>query len=93
MSDLQIGAHCAVQSCNVLDFLPIHCQCNKSFCSLHIPAESHGCTTLGVDQDLSTFTDKIQRCALDECNKPSLRIYNGSAEETCSACHKRYCVV
>ncbi|KAF8964636.1 hypothetical protein BDZ97DRAFT_1814805 [Flammula alnicola] len=74
MSDLlQIGAHCSLPSCNVLDFLPTTCKCNKSFCSQHISPDRHACLLLNA-------------------NFPSLRIYKGGTDETCTACQKSFCV-
>jgi len=87
----QVGSHCALPSCNVLDFLPITCQCKKKYCFEHISSERHDCSSMNVQHDMSTFADKILRCFVQGCNKPSLRIYNGGPDETCSFCHKSLC--
>ncbi|CAD5220881.1 unnamed protein product [Bursaphelenchus xylophilus] len=39
-----LGSHCAVSSCNLLDFLPYKCfKCEKEFCAEHFKAEEHEC--------------------------------------------------
>lgn len=88
-----IGAHCAVSSCNVRDFLPIYCECQQKFCSDHISPELHNCSSLKANtEELKTFSDKIQRCSVADCGKPSLNGINGATGETCSACHAALCV-
>lgn len=87
----QVGSHCALASCNVLDFLPITCQCNRKYCAEHISPGSHNCSSMTVKHDMTSFADKIRRCFVEGCNKPSLKIYNGDIEETCSFCHKLLC--
>ncbi|KDR81349.1 hypothetical protein GALMADRAFT_113542 [Galerina marginata CBS 339.88] len=90
----QIGAHCSLASCNALDFLPITCQCNKSFCFEHITPDHHECPALHtcITRDLPAFSDPLQRCLVEGCQKPRLRIYNGATDETCPACHQSFCV-
>ena len=88
----QIGAHCALSSCNVLDFLPITCKCNRQFCSEHITPDRHDCSAFAAATvDISTSLDPIQRCGVHGCNKPSLRIFNRNTDETCSLCHQSFC--
>ncbi|KAF9533338.1 hypothetical protein CPB83DRAFT_845100 [Crepidotus variabilis] len=87
-----VGAHCAVASCNILDFLPITCQCNQKFCSDHITPNSHDCDTiLKADLAQTTFADKIHRCTVVGCGKLSLNGPNGAANETCPFCRYALC--
>jgi len=90
----QIGAHCSLSSCNVLDFLPITCKCERIYCSQHISPDHHDCPILKTSLvgDLPTFEDQLRRCDVDGCNKLSLRSTSSNADETCAACSKSFCV-
>ena len=86
----QIGAHCSLSACNILDFLPIKCRCNNLYCSAHINPDHHACrasSTISPSPNINTDTELHAACVLDGCKKASL-----SKEETCSACHKSFCV-
>lgn len=95
-----IGAHCSLSSCRKLDLLPIRCRCDNQFCKDHIFPDAHQCP---VDpsqalKDTSSAPQKLQRCALTSCNKPSLDAYVGdSAGEQdrtsalCPRCTLAYC--
>eukprot|EP01054_Gregarina_sp_Poly1_P004692 Gregarina_sp_Poly_1__4691@NODE_2507_length_2047_cov_83_604040_g1593_i0_p2_GENE_NODE_2507_length_2047_cov_83_604040_g1593_i0NODE_2507_length_2047_cov_83_604040_g1593_i0_p2_ORF_typecomplete_len168_score10_72zfAN1/PF01428_16/5_7e15zfAN1/PF01428_16/1_9e02zfAN1/PF01428_16/1_5e07Transp_Tc5_C/PF04236_15/0_0021Transp_Tc5_C/PF04236_15/4_7e03Transp_Tc5_C/PF04236_15/2Desulfoferrod_N/PF06397_12/8_8e03Desulfoferrod_N/PF06397_12/2_7e02Desulfoferrod_N/PF06397_12/0_16zfC5HC2/PF02928_16/37zfC5HC2/PF02928_16/3_4e len=40
------GAHCEVEYCRQLDFLPFTCEyCNKVYCATHFRPESHECAS------------------------------------------------
>ena len=42
---LSIGAHCAMEGCHQLDFLPFHCSgCDRTYCLDHRQPESHTCS-------------------------------------------------
>ena len=74
-----IGKHCALQSCNVLDFLPIQCSCLQWFCRLHISPDLHDCSSLQQHPSPSSSeplpsTSVRSKCAFAGCNKPSLAI-------------------
>ncbi|KAA6358135.1 MAG: hypothetical protein EZS28_046338, partial [Streblomastix strix] len=44
MEGEDFGVHCALPSCNTLDFLPIICSsCGKAFCKLHNLPHMHNC--------------------------------------------------
>ncbi|EPQ58499.1 hypothetical protein GLOTRDRAFT_57525, partial [Gloeophyllum trabeum ATCC 11539] len=100
--DLQeIGAHCSVQSCKELDFLPIKCGCGRVFCRHHISADSHECpniTRTSVPLE-STSDEKLQRCAFVSCNKPSLEAYTSTDSTNssqrlralCPRCQQSFC--
>jgi len=85
----QIGAHCSLPSCNVLDFLPLVCQCKATFCSQHISPDLHLCRAVHTNNNAGTTSaPPVQRCALESCQKPSLPAYNKTG---CSICHKLFC--
>ena len=44
MTEILIGQHCSISTCNQLDFLPFTCRyCNKVFCRHHKDITSHQC--------------------------------------------------
>jgi hypothetical protein len=99
-SDIAVGAHCSLERCNVNDFLPIKCHCERVFCKDHISPESHSCPLLE-----SSFTaqparsaQKLNRCAAEKCNKPSLEAFIANSSDTegrtpalCPQCHQAFC--
>ncbi|KAI0781303.1 hypothetical protein BD413DRAFT_464481 [Trametes elegans] len=95
----QIGAHCALSSCNLNDFLPIRCRCDRVFCRDHISPDSHACPLLAQQPfEPSEPLAKLQRCAAQSCNKPSLEAYIANAQDTadrspalCPGCRKAFC--
>ncbi|KAG8883281.1 hypothetical protein FRB98_003189 [Tulasnella sp. 332] len=76
----QIGSHCAIESCNVNDFLPIRCPyCSSVFCRDHAsPADKHQCVAAqraritGVNMDSDGKITIMKRCKLDGCEKVAL---------------------
>ena len=83
-----IGAHCTLRACNLLDFLPIKCRCNKFYCAAHINPDHHACLANPIIALNPNFnTAKLNVCGLGGCEKARL-----SKEETCSACHGSFCV-
>ena len=96
-----IGKHCTLPSCNELDFLPIKCtHCAQIYCKDHVFPDYHQCSSLSANTGSSSVsTEKLERCALDKCNKPSLEsfISDRSADANrspalCSHCQKSFCV-
>jgi len=94
-----IGSHCS--ACNDLDLLPIRCLCGNLFCRHHISPESHGCSfSLASSNPVAGVPfEKLERCAADKCNKPSLESFIGSSSDengrlpaTCPHCGKAFCV-
>jgi hypothetical protein len=96
-----IGAHCSLPSCRKLDLLPIRCRCDNQFCKDHIFPDAHQCPVdpSALRDDASPAAlQKLQRCALASCTKPSLDAYvGGSAGEEnrtsalCPRCSLAYC--
>jgi len=106
MMDLNpIGKHCALQSCNVLDFLPIQCTCLQWFCNLHISPSLHDCSFVQQHPlESSSSTRTRPECAFLGCKKPSLTISliavdltqevesRAAAPNGCPGCHLEFCV-
>jgi len=50
----QLGAHCAVKDCNLLDYLPFECDhCHLKFCLDHKNTVDHNCSQFKRDQEIS----------------------------------------
>ncbi|KAF6764923.1 hypothetical protein DFP72DRAFT_869596 [Ephemerocybe angulata] len=97
MDLLQVGAHCSLPSCNLNDFLPIRCKCGNVFCRDHILPDAHACSAVSTEYDPTTSDgkdgEKLKRCDVESCNKPSLYAFTTEPErETCEKCHKAFCV-
>lgn len=95
-----IGAHCSLERCNVNDFLPIKCRCDRLFCKDHISPESHSCPVLSNASTLEPqqFSQKLQRCAAQGCAKPSLEAFvaqssdkEGRTPALCPRCTQAFC--
>ncbi|KAH7908023.1 hypothetical protein BJ138DRAFT_1091910 [Hygrophoropsis aurantiaca] len=97
-----IGKHCALSSCNELDFLPIRCRCDRVFCRFHALPDNHDCTIAAKFVDNQhTFEEKLQRCAFQDCNKPSLHSIvrdkasneqqTSASYESCPGCRFSFC--
>ncbi|OCH95233.1 hypothetical protein OBBRIDRAFT_788419 [Obba rivulosa] len=98
MADIpSIGAHCSVSSCNVNDFLPIRCRCDQLFCKDHISPEAHTCPVDSATRETLEPSEKLQRCALAGCTKPSLEAFisdvdtSGRTPAICSQCQLAFC--
>ncbi|CDO69045.1 hypothetical protein BN946_scf184834.g52 [Trametes cinnabarina] len=95
----EIGAHCALSSCNINDFLPIRCGCGTLFCRDHVAPDAHDCPLLvRSDSSDAASSSKLQRCAYSSCNKPSLEAYLADPQDAvdrtparCSGCHQAFC--
>ena len=95
-----IGAHCALERCNVNDFLPIKCRCELLFCREHIQPEEHSCPLLETIHTPKPGepAEKMQRCAAGKCNKLSLEAFivekhdkEGRTPALCPHCQKAFC--
>ncbi|KAF5357837.1 hypothetical protein D9756_001809 [Leucocoprinus leucothites] len=87
---LDIGAQCSLDSCPAHDFLPVLCpNCSKYFCKDHIHSDLHSC--LPSTQKPDVQHDKLQRCALDDCDRLSLDAYNSTVAAACANCSKSFC--
>ncbi|KAI0340156.1 hypothetical protein BDW22DRAFT_1450620 [Trametopsis cervina] len=100
MSLPQIGAHCALQTCNINDFLPIRCRCDSLFCKDHISPEAHSCALLQTEVATTPTASehKLQKCAAQKCNRPSLEAFVADSSDTkgrtpavCERCKQAFC--
>ncbi|KAF8553403.1 hypothetical protein OG21DRAFT_1441965 [Imleria badia] len=99
-----IGKHCALQSCNVLDFLPLQCSCLQWFCKLHISPDLHDCSSVQhhpSESSASSSTWVRAKCNFLGCNKPSLATgvtiddltrEGESRDGGCPGCQLSFCV-
>ncbi|KAF9228546.1 hypothetical protein BS17DRAFT_724124 [Gyrodon lividus] len=68
-----IGKHCALRTCNKLDFLPIRCNCLMWFCKLHMSPDHHDCSAMRQSSQSSPSSTAVRaKCAFLCCSKPSL---------------------
>ncbi|KAI0373373.1 hypothetical protein BV20DRAFT_990100 [Pilatotrama ljubarskyi] len=97
---VDVGAHCALATCNVNDFLPIRCRCDRLFCREHVSPDAHDCPRLAPQPGTAAPSPslQLQRCAQPSCNKPSLEAYTANATDTadrspalCPECKHAFC--
>ncbi|KAI1788438.1 hypothetical protein LXA43DRAFT_637932 [Ganoderma leucocontextum] len=93
----QIGARCSLPSCSLNDFLPIRCGCQQLYCRDHIPPDLHHCP-LQASSHPNGPALKLQRCAAQTCNKPSLESFITESAHTanrvpavCVGCGQAFC--
>lgn len=92
MAELNIGKHCNVASCHILDFLPCPCNgCGLDYCKEHMAYESHQCprkdlTGSPVSDNQSTET-KSYSCSFKNCDRRELVPIN------CEACEENFCLL
>lgn len=86
MAELDIGKHCSVAACNLLDFLPVKCdKCQFFFCKEHHFYEYHNCLKL-VERDVPENQKFVQyQCSYRNCEKTEL------VDVKCSECQKNFC--
>ncbi|KAF8652747.1 hypothetical protein AX16_004244 [Volvariella volvacea WC 439] len=100
---LDVGAHCSLPSCNIQDFLPIICQCQRYFCRDHIQPDLHGCPASIAIDPKETRSPTSPRCALHTCNKLALNAFvlpskfEGAegivtSPTVCTTCQLSFCV-
>ncbi|KAH8645028.1 hypothetical protein IG631_02492 [Alternaria alternata] len=100
-----IGAHCQMEYCNVLDFLPFRCEsCHGKFCLDHRTEYAHKCPKEGEwarqraknNQASSLSTPKPTVFNHDQqCADPSCKTLIDTARAQgvhCVRCNRRYCL-
>ncbi|TGZ82582.1 hypothetical protein EX30DRAFT_191621 [Ascodesmis nigricans] len=108
IGDVQaIGAHCDVNTCNRLDFLPFRCEsCQGTFCLDHRTETAHTCSKAGTwlanrtqssSSSSTSYTPatNVQSLLRTPCALPKCKtIINTSREPgvNCSVCRKQYCL-
>jgi len=74
---MDIGTHCALDTCKRLTFLPIACpQCTRRFCETCVPPEAHACAAATPAESGSSKqqgADRV-RCAVPKCTAYSLEL-------------------
>jgi len=86
---LNLGQHCALPHCSLLDFLPITCQfCQSFYCKEHFLPESHSCPNLPVVNTSNTTGAPPPRyeCSVPKCTKAELAPVN------CPHCQVMVCL-
>ncbi|RKF59917.1 AN1-type zinc finger protein 1 [Golovinomyces cichoracearum] len=100
-----IGAHCTLNSCNRLDFLPFKCEsCRNVYCLEHRSENSHNCSKAGEwaarrrKGDLSSYplrVDKNMKETERKCASLKCQTTIGTSLSTsvhCSFCNQHYCL-
>lgn len=98
-----IGAHCQLEYCNVLDFLPFRCEsCKGHFCLDHRTESAHKCPKKGewarrkVDRNSEelppkpTLLNHERQCASVSCK--TLIDTARTQGVQCTRCNRRYCL-
>lgn len=91
-----VGKHCAISTCKLLDFLPFVCsQCGNTFCLEHRSFEAHNCTSTKVEEAqieekasevLVNATARKLKCAIMQCKETEyVRII-------CPECKQNFCL-
>lgn len=89
MTEILIGAHCSISTCNQLDFLPFTCSyCNKVYCRFHKDITSHQCMKYEQvsNQDKISFEIVRYKCSFGDCKKTE------AVSVRCSMCGEQFCV-
>ncbi|XP_052229300.1 AN1-type zinc finger protein 1-like isoform X2 [Dreissena polymorpha] len=83
-----IGKHCSVGSCKLLDFLPFACDgCKKIFCSEHRVKDVHCCSSEYISKATGEFSGvKGYDCSLLGCKKREL------TPIMCEKCRLSFCL-
>ncbi|KAK6185823.1 hypothetical protein SNE40_007971 [Patella caerulea] len=70
----ELGKHCDVAYCNLLDFLPFDCDgCGKTFCKIHKATDNHQCTQhLKSEEHTEYHGVKGINCFLHGCSNREL---------------------
>ncbi|KAH8701412.1 hypothetical protein GQ44DRAFT_631774 [Phaeosphaeriaceae sp. PMI808] len=99
-----VGAHCQLQYCHVLDFLPFRCEsCRGTFCLDHRTEHAHKCTKAGTwarqRAALSTTTNTTPKPTLytheSQCYNTSCKTLINTSRmpaNQCSSCNRSYCL-
>ncbi|KAG8762955.1 hypothetical protein FRC11_006822 [Ceratobasidium sp. 423] len=87
------GAHCAIESCQIFDLLPITCPaCELLFCKTHAQRDDHACTAPVAALPATSLKGRIG-CHVEECDRPGLVSFRQDDKEwSCDACRGVYCV-
>ncbi|XP_065913355.1 AN1-type zinc finger protein 1-like isoform X2 [Dysidea avara] len=91
---MEFGKHCALGSCQQLDFLPFVCEaCSQVFCKEHCKPEQHQCDCLESTSQQPSIgqtsgeSKPLFPCELSGCDRSELVAIN------CVCCHKNFCII
>ncbi|KAJ4363007.1 hypothetical protein N0V83_010125 [Neocucurbitaria cava] len=100
-----IGAHCQLEYCHVLDFLPFRCQsCKGTFCLDHRSEYAHKCANEGAwararTQQQATTSPPLPKPSLynhdQQCYENACKTLINTARmpaNQCSSCNRSYCL-
>ncbi|KAA8622810.1 nucleic acid binding protein containing the AN1-type Zn-finger [Pyrenophora tritici-repentis] len=103
-----IGAHCQMEYCHVLDFLPFRCEsCQGKFCLDHRTEHAHACTKAGDWAQRRAAQNALTSTNTPLTPKPSLYTHEQQCYERacktlintprmppneCSTCNHSYCL-
>jgi len=88
--DKEIGARCT--ACGLVDFLPITCTaCGNVLCKEHI--HNHQCAAPVPTPVPMDPSQKLSRCALEGCEKPSLDSLSSATSVLCDGCKLAFCAL
>ncbi|GAB1601925.1 AN1-type zinc finger protein 1-like [Argonauta hians] len=85
----QLGTHCQVPGCNLLDFLPFECpDCSKIFCQQHRSPDAHNCSKCNVPNvpQADCALPLFRKCSVAQCTAP------GSEVVVCHLCNANVCL-
>ncbi|KIV90089.1 hypothetical protein PV10_07431 [Exophiala mesophila] len=103
-----IGAHCELEYCNVLDFLPFRCDsCHHTFCLDHRSETAHKCTHAG-EWARNRRRNEVGRATSNapslgkpnvrnatQCSNPTCKTFIHTMQNTgvhCTTCNRDYCL-
>ncbi|CAE6517229.1 unnamed protein product [Rhizoctonia solani] len=85
------GAHCAIESCQIFDLLPITCPaCEQQFCKTHAQRDDHACPAPVAPA--ATSSKERTGCQVEKCDRPGLVSFKPDEGWSCDACRGVYCV-
>lgn len=90
MTELDIGKHCQVETCNLKDFLPFVCEfCSGIYCLEHRTRDSHICKENPVvkRETQASSGSKSYPCSFQDCNGKEL------LPVICPHCEKHFCLL
>jgi len=90
MAELDIGQHCSLPTCKLLDFLPCKCDlCGLIFCKDHAAYDAHNCSeydAAACGKKQSERSSVSYACSVSGCSSREL------IEIKCDLCNTCYCL-
>lgn len=79
------GQQCSHTLCKQLDFLPLHCQCGKLFCSEHFNLHVLNCQFDRIESEARSIQN-LYHCSFDGCFETFI------IPITCERCKQHFCI-